>query len=158
MATPQGRRLGYHTPKQVSKQEPPDSRPCVLTTTLLGARVGGGIRNSHMDGHVCTSGKYRHRWTCPACQEEAWFITKAASFQFELAAVAQSDQFILLAGVCGNSDYVLLKSLAHWVQAANLWRGKTLPCTALVCRVSCVGIIEGFYCFIIVINFITKLH
>ena len=29
MATPQGRRLGYHTPKQVSNQEPPDSRPCV---------------------------------------------------------------------------------------------------------------------------------
>ena len=36
MATPQGRHLGYHTPKQVSNQEPPDSRPCVLTTTLLG--------------------------------------------------------------------------------------------------------------------------
>ena len=30
MATPQGRRLGYHTPEQVSNQEPPDSRPCVL--------------------------------------------------------------------------------------------------------------------------------
>ena len=36
MATPQGRRLGYHTPEQVSNQEPPDSRPCVLTITLLG--------------------------------------------------------------------------------------------------------------------------
>ena len=36
MATPQGRRLGYHTPEQVSNQEPPDSRLCVLTTTLLG--------------------------------------------------------------------------------------------------------------------------
>ena len=36
MATPQGRRLGYHTPEQVSNPEPPDSRPCVLTTTLLG--------------------------------------------------------------------------------------------------------------------------
>ena len=36
MATPQGRRLGYHTPEQVWNQEPPDSRPCVLTTTLLG--------------------------------------------------------------------------------------------------------------------------
>ena len=36
MATPQGRRLGYHTPEQVSNQEPPDSRPCVLTTTPLG--------------------------------------------------------------------------------------------------------------------------
>ena len=35
MATPQGRRLGYHTPEQVSNQEPPDSRPGVLTTTLL---------------------------------------------------------------------------------------------------------------------------
>ena len=31
-----GRRLGYHIPEQVSNQEPPDSRPCVLTTTLLG--------------------------------------------------------------------------------------------------------------------------
>ena len=41
MATPQGRRLGYHTPEQVSNQEPPDSRPCVLTTTLL----GGGTRS-----------------------------------------------------------------------------------------------------------------
>ena len=38
MATPQGRRLGY---EQVSDQEPPDSRPCVLTTTLL-----GGVRYS----------------------------------------------------------------------------------------------------------------
>ena len=36
MATPQGRCLGYHTPEQVSNPEPPDSRPCVLTTTLLG--------------------------------------------------------------------------------------------------------------------------
>ena len=27
MATPQGRRLGYYTPEQVSNQEPPDSRP-----------------------------------------------------------------------------------------------------------------------------------
>ena len=27
MATPQGRRLGYHTPEQVSNPEPPDSRP-----------------------------------------------------------------------------------------------------------------------------------
>ena len=36
MATPPGRRLGYHTPEQVSNQEPPDSRPCALTTTLLG--------------------------------------------------------------------------------------------------------------------------
>ena len=35
-ATPQGRRLGYHAPEQVSNQEPPDSRPCVFTTTLLG--------------------------------------------------------------------------------------------------------------------------
>ena len=35
MATPQGRRLGYHTPEQVSNQEPPDSRPCVLTTTQV---------------------------------------------------------------------------------------------------------------------------
>ena len=34
--TPQGRRLRYHTPEQVSNQEPPDSRPCVLTTTLFG--------------------------------------------------------------------------------------------------------------------------
>ena len=34
MATPQGRSL--HTPEQVSpNQEPPDSRPGVLTTTLL---------------------------------------------------------------------------------------------------------------------------
>ena len=32
IATPQGRRLGYHTPEQVSIQEPPDSRPCVLKT------------------------------------------------------------------------------------------------------------------------------
>ena len=31
MTTPQERRLGYHTPEQVSNQEPPDSRPCVLT-------------------------------------------------------------------------------------------------------------------------------
>ena len=36
MATPQERRLGYHTPKQVSNQEPQDTRPCVLTATLLG--------------------------------------------------------------------------------------------------------------------------
>ena len=36
MATPQGRRLGYHKPEQVSNQEPPDSRLGVLTTTLLG--------------------------------------------------------------------------------------------------------------------------
>ena len=36
MATPQGRRLGYHTPEQDSSKEPPDSRPCILTTTLLG--------------------------------------------------------------------------------------------------------------------------
>ena len=35
-ATPQGRRLGYHAPEQVSNQEPPDSRLSVLTTTLLG--------------------------------------------------------------------------------------------------------------------------
>ena len=35
-ATPQGRRLGYHAREQVSNQEPPDSRPGVLTTTLLG--------------------------------------------------------------------------------------------------------------------------
>ena len=42
--TPQGRRLrsGYHTPEQVTSLEPdsetsgPDSRPCVLITTLLG--------------------------------------------------------------------------------------------------------------------------
>ena len=44
MATPQGRRLGYHTPEQVSNQEPPDSRPGVLTTTLLGGTL---IRKSH---------------------------------------------------------------------------------------------------------------
>ena len=36
---PQGRRLGYHTPEQVSNPEPPDSRPCVLTTTLLGTSL-----------------------------------------------------------------------------------------------------------------------
>ena len=42
MATPQRRRLGYHTPEQVSNLEPPDSRLCVLTTTLL----GGGYHNS----------------------------------------------------------------------------------------------------------------
>ena len=36
MATPQGRSLGYHTPEQVSNQEPPDSGPGVLTTMLLG--------------------------------------------------------------------------------------------------------------------------
>ena len=41
MAT-QGRRLGYHTPEQISNQEPPDSRLCVLTTTLLGG--AGGVR------------------------------------------------------------------------------------------------------------------
>ena len=35
-ATPQGRRLGYNAPEQVSNQEPPDSRPGVLTTTLHG--------------------------------------------------------------------------------------------------------------------------
>ena len=40
MATPQGRRLGYHTPEQVSNQEPPDFRPCVLTITLLGGKGG----------------------------------------------------------------------------------------------------------------------
>ena len=41
MATPQGRRLGYHwhTPEQVSNQEPPDSRPRVSTTTQLGGAV-----------------------------------------------------------------------------------------------------------------------
>ena len=39
MATPQGRRLGYHAPEQVSNQEPPDSRPCVITTTLLGGVI-----------------------------------------------------------------------------------------------------------------------
>ena len=39
-ATPQGHRLGYHAPEQVSNQEPPDSRPGVLTTTLL-----GGVHN-----------------------------------------------------------------------------------------------------------------
>ena len=39
MATPQGRRLGYHTTEQVSNQEPQDSRPCVLTTTLLGGSL-----------------------------------------------------------------------------------------------------------------------
>ena len=38
-ATPQGRHLGYHTPEQVSNQEPPDSRSCVLTTTLLGGVI-----------------------------------------------------------------------------------------------------------------------
>ena len=32
MATPQGRRLGYHAPEQVSNQEPLDYRPCVSTT------------------------------------------------------------------------------------------------------------------------------
>ena len=42
MATPQGRRLGYHTPEQVSNQGPPDSRPGVLTTTL------------HLDTHART--------------------------------------------------------------------------------------------------------
>ena len=36
MATPLGRHLEYHTPEQVSNQGPPDSRPGVLTTTLLG--------------------------------------------------------------------------------------------------------------------------
>ena len=36
MATPHGRRLGYHTPEQVSNPESLDSRPCELTTTLLG--------------------------------------------------------------------------------------------------------------------------
>ena len=44
MATPQGRRLGYHTPEQVSNQEPPDSRPGILTTTLLGGTL---IRKCH---------------------------------------------------------------------------------------------------------------
>ena len=37
-ATPQGRRLGYHAPEQVANQEPPDSRPGVLTTTLRGGQ------------------------------------------------------------------------------------------------------------------------
>ena len=36
MAAPQGHLLGYHTPKQVSNLEPPDSQPCILTTMLLG--------------------------------------------------------------------------------------------------------------------------
>ena len=34
---------GYHTAEQVSNPEPLDSRPCVLTTTLLGGG-GGGTR------------------------------------------------------------------------------------------------------------------
>ena len=38
MATPQGRRLRYRTPGQVSSQEPPDARHCVLTATLLGGK------------------------------------------------------------------------------------------------------------------------
>ena len=45
MATPQGRRLGYHTPEQVSNPEPPDSRLCVLTTTLLGGVYVLAVRN-----------------------------------------------------------------------------------------------------------------
>ena len=40
--TPQGRRLGYHAPEQVSNQEPPDPRPSVLTTTLLGGVYESG--------------------------------------------------------------------------------------------------------------------
>ena len=39
MATPQGRSLGYHTPEQVSNQEPRDSCHFVLTTTLLGGAL-----------------------------------------------------------------------------------------------------------------------
>ena len=38
-ATPQGRRLGYHAPEQVSNQELPDARPGILTTTLLGGML-----------------------------------------------------------------------------------------------------------------------
>ena len=41
MAAPQGRRLGYHTPEQVSNQEPPYSRPGVFTTALLGVCATG---------------------------------------------------------------------------------------------------------------------
>ena len=46
MATPQGRRLGNRTPEQVSNQEPPDSRPCILTTTVLGGIKWGYHRVS----------------------------------------------------------------------------------------------------------------
>ena len=38
MAKPKGRRPGYHTTEQVSNPQPPDSRPCVLTT-YSGAQI-----------------------------------------------------------------------------------------------------------------------
>ena len=51
MATPQGRYLGYHTLEQVSNQEAPDSRPCMLTTTLLGG-VARRVNHYATSGYV----------------------------------------------------------------------------------------------------------
>ena len=58
MATPQGRRLGYRTPEQVSDPEPPDSRPCVLTTSLLGG--GSCVRVYDLRAHALTQARTRH--------------------------------------------------------------------------------------------------
>ena len=53
MTTLQGRRLGYHTTEQVSNQEPPDSRPCVLTTTLSGGYPGYPWARAIWHGFFC---------------------------------------------------------------------------------------------------------
>ena len=54
MATPQGRRLGYRTPEQVSNPEPPDSRPCVNHYATRGGwrsgRGGGVLVNARLRG------------------------------------------------------------------------------------------------------------
>ena len=75
MATPQGRRLGYHTPEQVSNQEPLDARPCVLTTTLLGGvllqKIVEAVAAAENSGSIClykAPWKVRcvlARWCCP---------------------------------------------------------------------------------------------
>ena len=53
MATPQGRSL--HTPEQVSpNQEPPDSRPGVLTTTLLRDSRGTVAEAAQAASAACT--------------------------------------------------------------------------------------------------------
>ena len=60
MATPQERHLGYHRPEQVSNpsQEPPDSRPCVLTNTPLGESCAWGVMSHQRSGN-CPVG-----WLC----------------------------------------------------------------------------------------------
>ena len=84
MATPQGCRLGYRTPEQVSNPEPLDSRICVLTTTL-----GGGVMvtTKFSRGRRCRSASRKYDWVGHRDLTRTWWGRAPAAWKVPCSLV-----------------------------------------------------------------------